>query len=93
MNESRHDHAYLAASGAANAELNELFVELQKLEIRKELIERVIEALKPVIKLDEHLAVRDQKVPEAPVEVRYEPMEWRNSSCIGNRRRGLSYPS
>ena len=40
MNESRHDQAYLAASGAANAELNELFVELQKLEIRKELIER-----------------------------------------------------
>jgi hypothetical protein len=75
MTESRHEQAYLAALGAASTELSELFVEFQKLEIRKERMERIIDALKPVIELDEQVAGRDQKAPETPVEARCEPMD------------------
>ncbi len=75
MNESTHEQAYLAALGAASTELSELFVEFQKLEIRKERMERIIDALKPVIESDERVDGRDQKTPEAPVEARYEPID------------------
>jgi hypothetical protein len=49
MFERGHDNSYRAAFLSANAELNEIFREVDRLVIRKELVEKVMEALQPLL--------------------------------------------
>ncbi len=49
MIERGHDNTYRAAFLSANAELNEIFREVDRLVIRKELVEKAMEALEPLI--------------------------------------------
>ena len=49
MHERGHDNNYRAAFLAASAELNEIFREVQRLRIRKDQVEKVVEAIKPML--------------------------------------------
>jgi hypothetical protein len=49
MYERGHDNSYRAAFLSASAELNEIFREVDRLIIRKERVEKVMEALEPLI--------------------------------------------
>jgi hypothetical protein len=49
MFERGQDNSYRAAFLSANAELNEIFREVDRLVIRKELVEKVMEALQPLL--------------------------------------------
>ena len=49
MNERGHDNSYRAAFLAASTELNEVFREVQRLRIRKDQVEKVLDAIKPLL--------------------------------------------
>jgi hypothetical protein len=49
MYERGQDNAYRAAYHTASAELNEVFREVEQLRIRKERVEKVLEALQPLL--------------------------------------------
>ena len=49
MYERGHDNPYRAAFNTANAELNDVYRDFEQLRIRKERVEKVIDALKPLI--------------------------------------------
>jgi hypothetical protein len=51
MNERGHDNSYRAAFHAANEELNELYREVEMLRMRKDRVEKVLDALKPLLDL------------------------------------------
>ena len=49
MKSQGHGEIYRVAFGAAQAELAEITAEFEKLRVRKELVERVVVALKPIL--------------------------------------------
>lgn len=49
MHQRGHDDNYRAAFLAASAELNEIFSEVQRLRIRKDQVEKVVEAITPLL--------------------------------------------
>ena len=49
MNERGHENSYRAAFHAASTELNEIFREMDQLRIRRDAVEKLTEALKPLI--------------------------------------------
>jgi hypothetical protein len=49
MYERGHDNSYRAAFNTASAELNEVYREFEQLRVRKEKVEKVIDALKPLV--------------------------------------------
>lgn len=53
MTSEKHLEIYRVAFESANSELTEIAVEVEKLRIRKEQIERLIQALKPLLDGDE----------------------------------------
>ena len=49
MYERGHDNSYRAAFLAASTELNEVFREVQRLRIRKDQVEKALDAIKPLL--------------------------------------------
>lgn len=67
MLERGHDNSYRAAFLTASAELNEVFREVEQLRIRKDRVEKVMEALKPLLESNARDYERDLvAVPFAP---------------------------
>jgi hypothetical protein len=54
-----HLEVYRVAFEAASAELNEIAAEVERLQVRKELIERLITVLKPMIEGEQDPTVRE----------------------------------
>jgi hypothetical protein len=65
MYERGHDNSYRAAFLAASTELNEVFREVQRLRIRKDQVEKAIEAVKPL--LDTQAPSYERELVQAPL--------------------------
>jgi hypothetical protein len=66
MYERGHDHSYHAAFHAANEELNELYRRVELLRMRKDRVEKVLEALKPL--LDSPVQGFERELTPEPVQ-------------------------
>ena len=71
MFERGHDNSYRAAFLTASAELNEVFREVEQLHIRKDRVEKVLEALKPLLEAANPSIEREA----APAPLSYEPAQ------------------
>lgn len=69
------EEVYRVAFDSANAELNEILVGFEQLRLRKERIEKVVNALKPLLGLDEQVAVPSQHEEEQSFEAEHEAAE------------------
>ncbi|MGA8732257.1 MAG: hypothetical protein WB608_26115 [Terracidiphilus sp.] len=75
MNQTIHDQAYLAAFDASRTELGEILAKFELLQARRETMEKIVEALKPIIDSTPELVIKDQETASAPVESRDEPLD------------------
>jgi hypothetical protein len=85
MNPEAHQEIYRIAHDAASAELNEISAEFERLRLRKDLVERLIAVLKPIIGEDDRPAVVISKEDQAPdrVEATAEPAKAENGQRLG----------
>ena len=65
MYERGHDNSYRAAYLTASTELNEVFREVQRLRIRKDQVEKALEAIKPL--LDTQATSYERELVPTPV--------------------------
>jgi len=72
MYERGHDNNYRAAFLAASAELNEVFREVQRLRIRKDQVEKALDAIKPL--LDTQAPSYEREL--VPTPVASEPVQY-----------------
>ena len=75
MYERGHDNSYRAAFLTASAELNEVFREVEQLRIRKEQVEKVLEALQPLLGLAEQ-GLEGEAVNTLPYELAQRSAEY-----------------
>jgi hypothetical protein len=74
MNERGHENSYRAAYHAASAELNEIFREMDQLRIRKDAVDKLTEALKPLLGSSRSF---DMDMDMAPAPMISEPVQQR----------------
>ena len=74
MKPETHQEIYRVAHDTATAELTEITAEFERLRARKELVERLITVLKPIVGIEEHPPAVATKA-ESSVEVAQTPAE------------------
>lgn len=75
MKESIHDQAYLAALNASRTELGEILAKFELLEARRERMQRVADALRPLIESDQEVITPIHKVTAASPEPCSDPTD------------------
>ncbi len=71
MNSADRDLAYRAASQAAQAEMKSILNEMEQLQQRRTQIERISEALRPLVEPEQQFAPADQHA-DSPFEPSYQ---------------------
>jgi hypothetical protein len=73
MNLPIDDQAYVAALDAARVELGEILAKFEVMQVRRERMQNIIEALKPLIDSGQPLIARDQEAAGSSSEPGSEP--------------------